>query len=95
MRKDMENVLNEKDSLTDILTGEKDLVKLYACAYTETVGKDVRRKIKTNILEVAEEQFAIFSLMQKNGYYEPKPANKTVIDENIDKFSKVLKDMNA
>ena len=94
MRKDNENVLNEKDSLTDILTGEKDLIKLYSCAYTEAVGKDVKRKIKSNMFESAEDQCAIFGIMQKNGYYEPKPANKTVIDEKIKDFSKALKDMN-
>ena len=95
MRKDKENVLNEKDSLTDVLTGEKDLVKLYASAYTESVGKDVRRKIKANLNETAEDQYSVFSLMQKSGYYEPKPADKAVIDQKISTCSKCLKEMNA
>lgn len=94
MRKDKENVLNEKDSLTDVLTGEKQLVKLYATAYTETIGKDVRRKIKANMFETAEDQFAVFSIMQKNGYYAPKMADKAVIDQKMSDSSKTLKEIN-
>ena len=38
-KKQYENILNEKDSLTDILTGEKELVKLYGAALTETLAE--------------------------------------------------------
>lgn len=83
-------VLSEKDALTDILTGEKDLVKLYGSAMTEAVGKDVRKTLKNNMFETAEDQYTVFTAMQKNGYYAPKPADKAVIDEKIDAFSNCL-----
>ena len=81
------NTLNEKDSLTDILTGEKDLVKLYGSAMTEAVCRDVRRTLKNNMFETAEDQYNVFCVMQKNGYYQPKPADKAIIDEKIESFS--------
>ncbi len=83
--------LTEKDVLTDILTGEKDLVKLYSTAMTEASGKDVRRVLKTNMNETAEGQYAVFCKMKASGYYEPKPADKAMIDEKADSFAKVLK----
>lgn len=86
-----ENYLTEKDSLTDILTGEKDLVKLYSTAMTEATGKDVRKTLKNNMFETAEDQYSVFCAMQKNGYYQPKPADKTVIDEKKENFSSCLK----
>ncbi|MDY2880280.1 MAG: spore coat protein [Candidatus Borkfalkiaceae bacterium] len=90
-KKQYENILNEKDSLTDILTGEKELVKLYGAALTETSGKELRRALREHLQETAEDQFALFKVMQKNGYYEPKPADKSVIDEKAQMFSKSLK----
>ena len=86
-----ETYLTEKDALTDILTGEKDLVKLYSTAMTEASGKDVRKILKTNMFETAEDQYTVFCKMQQSGYYEPKPADKAIIDEKVDTFSKVLK----
>ena len=94
MRKDKENGLNEKDSLTDILTGQKNLIKLYSTTYTEAVGKGVRQKLKANMFELAEEQLGVFQLMEQNGYYELQPADKAVIAQKMTDCSKILKDMN-
>ena len=82
------NGLSEKDVLTDVLTGEKDLVKLYSSSLTEASGKDVRKTLKANMSETAEDQYCIFSTMKEKGYYQPKPAEKAMIDEKIDSFSK-------
>lgn len=89
MKKDC--CLNEKDVLFDILTGEKNLVKLYASAMTEAVGKDVRKTVKANMTETFEDQFKVFETMQKSGYYETAIADKSVVDEKINTFSKELK----
>ena len=86
-----ENIMNETDALYDILTGEKSLVKLYGTAMTEASGKDVRKTVKSNMFETAEEQYRVFECMQKNGYYEVQPAGKAIIDEKISTFSKTLK----
>lgn len=89
--KKSENVLNEKDVLTDILTGEKDLVKLYGSGITEAVAKEVKKTFKTNMFETAEDQQTIFNAMQKEGYYQPKPADKAVIDEKKESFCQSMK----
>ncbi len=85
-----QNSLTEKDVLTDILTGEKDLVKLYSTSLTEASGKDVRKTLKANMSETAEDQYSIFCQMKTSGYYQPQPADKTMIDQKIESFSKSL-----
>ena len=89
MEKKKDYSLNEKDSLTDILTGEKELVKLYGTAITEATNKEIRRIFKTNMSETADDQFMVFSEMMKNDYYQTKPADKATIDQKIESFSKI------
>ena len=46
------------------------------------------------MFETAEDQFAVFSIMQKSGYYAPKMADKAVIDQKMSDSSKTLKEIN-
>ena len=89
MFKKSDFMLNEKDSLQDLLNDEKQMVALYGTALIEAEAKNVRTLFKTNLNETAEDQYLIFSTMQKKDYYQTKPANKTVIDEQAEKFKSV------
>ena len=82
------NQLNEKDSLQDMLELEKSVVKMYVTAVTEAANKPVRSAIKSLLTESADDQYEIFKLMRDNGYYEPAPADKAVIDRDKDTFKK-------
>ena len=53
----------------------------------------MRKTVKSNMFETAEEQYRVFECMQKNGYYEVQPADKNLIDQKTDSFSKVLKSL--
>lgn len=83
--------LNEKDSLTDILMAEKELVKLYAQAITEGAGRSFRSTVKNNFDGAVADQFAVFTAMSKEGLYETKPAPKGSTDESKETFSEMLK----
>jgi len=85
------NALTEEEILTDMLTSEKDLVKLYATALTEMTNNRLRTQIKKFLGEVADEQYKIFSTMQEKGYYQVAPAQKQKIDSTLDKFTKKTK----
>lgn len=74
-------MLNEKDALQDMLESEKQLMALYTTALFEGSTKSIRKNFSTNLLGVAENQYCIFTQMNTRGYYEPKPANKNLIDE--------------
>lgn len=73
--------LNEKDALQDMLESEKQLMGLYTTALFEGSTKSVRKNFSTNLLDVAENQYSLYTQMNTRGYYEPKPATKTLIDE--------------
>lgn len=81
-------MLNERDSLQDMLDSEKQLMEIYNTALFEGSTKAMRKNFSANLLGVAENQFCIFEQMQTRGYYEPKPANKVLIDEANSTFKK-------
>ena len=83
------NQLNEKNTLQDLLFVEKEMVKMYSTAITESCGNKVRSAIKTGLTTAIGDQYAVFNLMNELGYYEPAPADKAVIDKQKDKFEKI------
>lgn len=87
--------LNEKDALQDMLESEKQLMSLYTTALFEGSTKSVRNNFSTNLLGVAENQYLIFNQMNTRGYYEPKPANKNLIDEANATYKKQKKCLKA
>ena len=91
----MDCVLNEKDTLQDMLESEKQLMELYTVALFEGSTKAVRKNFSTNLLGVAENQFDIFTQMQSRGYYEPQPAKKNMIDQANDTYKKQKKSLQA
>ena len=91
----MDVTLNEKDTLQDMLEGEKQLMELYTTALFEGSTKNVRKSFSTNLLAVAENQFCIFTQMQSRGYYEPQPAKKAILDETNSTFKKQKNQLKA
>ena len=91
----MDCTLNEKDTLQDMLESEKQLMELYTVALFEGSTKAVRKNFSTNLMGVAENQFLVFTQMSTRGYYEPKPANKTMIDEATSAFKKQKNSLKA
>lgn len=83
--------LNERDALQDMLDAEKQLLTRYAMALTEGSCKSFRKEILKNYTAGAETQFAVFEQMLARGYYEVQPAEKPVIDQQTERFSKVQK----
>lgn len=81
-------MLNEKDALQDMLESEKQLMALYTTALFEGSTKAIRKNFSTNLLGVAENQYCIYTQMSTRGYYEPKPANKSLIDEANSTYKK-------
>lgn len=85
--------LNEKDCLTDILTGEKELLSLYALCLGETEGKELSKILKTALEKTAEDRRTLFRVAEKNGYSERKQADKSIIEEKVNVFSKSFRQL--
>ncbi len=84
----MDCTLNERDTLLDMLEGEKQLMSLYATALFEGSTKSVRNNFLQNLSGVAENQYCLFTQMNTRGYYESTPADKNSIDTAVVTFKK-------
>ena len=88
-----ENQLNERDTLTDLLLTEKSLIKTYATALTESSSPAVRSAIKDCLDGLLCHQYRVFSVMNENGYYPVKNAEKSQISLKKENFSKIEKSL--
>ena len=86
-------MLCEKDALQDLLDAEKLLMNYYATALTEGSCRPLRRQILKLYGEHADTQFSVFEQMIQRGYYQVQPAQKMMIDEKTEAFSKVKKQL--
>lgn len=82
-----EVTLNEKDSLTDLLTVEKALVKLYALCITEGCSQGFRNMIKRHLSESIANQMDTFLLLTELGYYRVESAEEETLKKIKDNFS--------
>ena len=88
-----DTTLCEKDALQDLLDAEKLLMNYYATALTEGSCRPLRRQILKLYGEHADTQFSVFEQMLQRGYYQVQPAEKMMIDEKTEAFSKVKKQL--
>lgn len=90
-----DTTLSEKDALQDLLDAEKLLMNYYGVALTEGSCKPFRKQILKLYGEHAETQFGVFEQMLARGYYRTAPAEKMLVDEKTEMFSKVKKQLAA
>ena len=80
--------MNEKDSLSDLLMQEKEIIKVYGTFLPEGSTTQLRNILKKNMDVVAEQQYEVFNAMKNKGYYETKSAEDTMINETKKMYSK-------
>lgn len=90
-----DTTLKEKDALQDMLEAEKLLMSYYSAAVMEGSCKPFRKEILKNYTSSADTQFTVFEQMLARGYYDVQPAQKPMIDQKTEIFSKVLKEVKA
>lgn len=79
--------INEKDTLSDILMQEKDIVKVYGTFLPEGSSAEIRTVLKKNMETVANQQFQVFEAMKTKGYYNVKMADQTEVNQAKSSFS--------
>ncbi len=85
--------LNEKDSLFDLLTLEKNLVKVYAQVLTESISKGFYTLVKNLLNETAAEQSEVFLMLTDSGYYRVESAPEDELLRVRRQFSPALKEL--
>ena len=88
-----ESELNEQDSLQDMLNTEKMLMDNYLLAIKEGSTKSLRTMFMQNFNKAADDQYTVFKQMQEKGYYEFQPAQKLMLDQKTQDFSKISKEI--
>ena len=89
-----EITLNEKDSLTDMLTAEKNLVKIYATVMTESCSKGFRTLVKNHLSGTVADQTDVFFMLTDKDYYRVESAPESALGEVKKKFAPVKKQLN-
>jgi spore coat protein CotF len=85
----MNNVMGEKEILNDMLNTEKEIVKLYSTAVTESSCANMRQVLLRNITQTSDDQFNIFNAMVNKGYYQKKDAQDQDVQQAKQKFQQV------
>lgn len=88
------NLLNEKDSLQDLIIQEKEILKLYGTFISEGSGSEIRKIMQDHFSATAADQFKIYEDMKKRKYYSPKAAKSEDITEAKKTFAKMQTELN-
>lgn len=88
-----EVTLNEKDTVSDMLNFEKNLVKVYAEAVTEGCSKGFRTLIKQHLNETIGDQLSVFLTFTELGYDRVESAPETETKKQKLKFAPVKKEL--
>ena len=78
--------LTDQEIITDTLSSQKGLVKMYSTAITEGSSPAIRSLFRDNLTECASDQYDSFEYMQSSGLYPLECADKTKIKEAVQKF---------
>jgi len=78
---------NEKDTMSDILMQEKDIIKVYGTFLPEGSTAEIRTVLQNNMETVANQQFQVFEAMRNKGYYNVKMADQNEINQARSSFS--------
>lgn len=86
--------LNDKDYISELLSGLKAMSKNYAVALTEASNETLYHSYKTMFDEISEMQRQVYELMFRYGWYpmEKADANKVVSKHQM--LTTEWKDMN-
>ncbi len=85
-----ETTLNEKDSILDMLSTEKALVKLYATVITEGCTKPFRQTVRKCMERQLENQIDVFFCLTENDYFRVETAPEEQRAELKQSYQKVI-----
>lgn len=85
----MNNIMGEKEILFDILNSEKELIKTYSTAVTESSCANMRQVLMNNFKQCAEDQFNVYNAMRDKGYYQGKDAQDKDVQQAKQKYQQL------
>lgn len=88
-------MLNERESLLDVMLRERDLTRAYAAFLADAVDPELRKILEKNFGESAKDSHKVFDAMIKNNYSSPEIAEEEELRERKKIFSSVRSSLEA
>lgn len=85
----MNNIMGEKEILFDILNTEKEIIKTYSTAVTESSCPNMRQVLMNNFKQCTEDQFNVYNTMRSKGYYQGKDAQDQDVQQAKQKYQQL------
>lgn len=76
-----------QDIINDLLIAEKNLCSIYSTAVTEASTPNVRENLKSVLTCELDIQNQVFKTMEQKGWYQTEQAERTKINEAMNKFT--------
>ena len=89
----MQQILTEQDMITDALSTEKQLTKLYATAVSEASCQILRNEITKMFTETQQLQFEVFNALKSRGWYQVKNTETADVQQAVAKFRQVMSNL--
>lgn len=83
------NIMGEKEILNDVLNTEKEILKVYSTAVTESSCANMRQLLLRNITQISDDQFNVYNAMINKGYYQAKDAQDQEVQQAKQKFQQM------
>ena len=83
------NPIGEREALTDLLNGEKNMMTLYAKALMESSCPKMRTMVEQGLSQLAQDQYGVYANMSTRGYYTIKAATPQMISDAACQFESV------
>lgn len=89
------NKLDDKAMLNDLLITSKQRMSAYSTLISETTCPDLRTMLQDLFVEAAEDQYAIFDYIHKQGWYPVKQAKQEDITQAKEKAEQLKTSIQA
>jgi spore coat protein F len=87
--------MDEKTMLTDLLSAQKQRMSTYCTLLAETSCPNMRMMLQDLMIEAAEDQFAIFKVLEQKGWYPTKDAPQSEIEQAKQQVSQMKTSLQA
>lgn len=85
--------MNDKDILNDILASEKAMVTNFSTMLIETSNKPLHDEVFSLFKKCDDNQRKLFELLFENGWYQLETAQNTKIDQEYEKTTQMMNEL--
>lgn len=89
----MNNTLQEKDLMQDLLATEKQTISAYSTGITETSCQNLRNTLVNNFKNAQDIQYKIFDAMKQKGWYTTKDAQDNEVQQLKNESTQMMNEL--